>query len=302
MSLGDPLSPRDLAAFVTAVETGSVQGAADALALTQSAATKRVQALERRVGRSLLVRTSQGVRATGPGEVLYPLAREALGALLRAESAMAGSTHEAPISIHASRTVGETLLPQWLASFRGVAPAARASVAVTNSEEVMRAVLDRVAQIGFVEGPEPRMHGLSELVVGRDAVKVVVASGHPWARRRVIPIDALNQETFLAREVGSGTREVAAAALASHGVELVPMLEVGSAEGLKRAVLAGGYTLLSERVVEREVANGTLRTIPVAGVDLDRALRAVCRTRPALRGPARAFWAWLESSIVPLVR
>ena len=64
MSLGDPLSGRELAAFVTAVESGTVQGAADALALTQSAATKRLQALERRVGYPLLERTAQGVRAT----------------------------------------------------------------------------------------------------------------------------------------------------------------------------------------------------------------------------------------------
>jgi hypothetical protein len=35
MSFGDPLSGRELAAFVTTVETGSVQGASDALALTQ---------------------------------------------------------------------------------------------------------------------------------------------------------------------------------------------------------------------------------------------------------------------------
>ncbi|MCW3046932.1 MAG: hypothetical protein JWO74_1216 [Solirubrobacterales bacterium] len=49
MSLADPLPGRDLAAFVTAVESGTVQGAADALQLTQSAATKRLQALERRV-------------------------------------------------------------------------------------------------------------------------------------------------------------------------------------------------------------------------------------------------------------
>ena len=63
MSIGDPLSGRELAAFVTAVETGTVQGAADALALTQSAATKRVLALERRVGHRLLERTAQGVRS-----------------------------------------------------------------------------------------------------------------------------------------------------------------------------------------------------------------------------------------------
>jgi hypothetical protein len=117
MSLGDPLSGRDLAAFVTAVETGTVQGAADALALTQSAVTKRLQALERRIGRALLERTAQGVCATEVGERLYPLAREALTALLRAEVDVTSVSQKEPLVIHSSQTIGETLVPQWLASF-----------------------------------------------------------------------------------------------------------------------------------------------------------------------------------------
>ena len=99
MSLGDPLPGRELAAFVTAVETGTVQGAAEALALTQSAATKRLQALERRVGRPLLERSAQGVRATETGAVLYPLAREALAVLVRAEAALTSSSQKPPLII-----------------------------------------------------------------------------------------------------------------------------------------------------------------------------------------------------------
>lgn len=302
MSLGDPLPGRDLAAFVTAVETGTVQGAADALALTQSAATKRLQALERRVGRPLLERTAQGVRSTEAGAVLYPLAREALAVLERAEAAMTSSSEKRLLVIHASRTIGETLLPQWLASFRVNAPACRVSVAITNSDEVVHAVRERAAEIGFVEGPAGSMHGLTELVVAHDELRVVVAADHPWARRRAISPRALTQEPFLAREAGSGTRAFASAALAARGVELEPALEVSSAEGLKRALLAGGFSLLSERAVETEVAAGALHAIPVSGVELRRALRAVRRSRPALQGSARAFWLWLERTGAPLAQ
>jgi DNA-binding transcriptional LysR family regulator len=276
-----------------------VQGAADALALTQSAATKRLLALERRVGHPLLERTAQGVRVTEAGAVLYPLARGALAALVSAETAVTSSSQDEPLLIHTSRTVGETLLPQWLASFRVSAPACRVSVAVTNSEEVVHAVRDRTAAIGFVEGPAGSMHGLTELVVAHDELRVVVPSGHPWAQWRAIPLKALASEPYLAREVGSGTRQVAAAALAAKGIELSAALEVSSAEGLKHAVLAGGFTLLSERAVEAEVAAGTLHAIPVSGAELRRTLRAVRRSRPALQGPARALWSWLARTIAP---
>lgn len=299
MPLGDPLSGRELAAFVTAVETSSVQGAADALALTQSAATKRLQALERRVGHPLLERTAQGVRVTEAGALLYPLAREALAALVRAETAVTSSSQHEPLVIHTSRTIGEMLLPQWLTAFRASAPALRVSVAITNSDEVVHAVRDRTADVGFIEGPSESMHGLVELVLAHDELRVVVASHHPWARRRAIPLKALPREPYLAREAGSGTRDVSDAALATKGVELTPALEVSSSEGLKRAVLAGGFSLLSERAVESEVAVGALRAIPVSGVELHRTLRAVRRSRPALQGAARALWLWLERTIAP---
>ena len=294
MSLADPLAGGELAAFVTAVESGTVQGAADALQLTQSAATKRVQALERRVGRALLERGARGVTPTEAGRVLYPLAREALAALERAEVAVrAPGTAAAPLRIHASRTIGETLLPEWLAAFRTVAPASLVSVVITNSEEVLRAVREGACEFGFVEGPPQGARGLEELVVAHDEIMAVVAADHPWARRRSVSLAALAREPFLAREPGSGTRAVAVQTLASVGVALHPTLEVSSAEGLKRAVLGGGFTLLSERVVATEIAAGTLAAIPVAGVELHRSLRAVRRRRPAPTGVAHSFWEWL---------
>jgi DNA-binding transcriptional LysR family regulator len=299
MSLGDPLPGRDLAAFVTAVESGSVQGAADALSLTQSAATKRLQALERRVGRQLLERGAFGVRPTAAGGVLYPLAREALAVLERAELAVTSPDGAPLLRIHASRTIGETLLPQWLASFRAGAPPCRVSAAITNSEEVVHAVRSGAAEVGFIEGPAASMRGLRELVVAHDEIRVVVGAEHPWARRHAVAVRDLALEPFLAREAGSGTRALVNARLAEVGVELQPALELSSAESLKRAVLAGGFALLSERVVAAEIAAGVLAGLPVSGVELHRSLRAVSRARPALQDPARAFWRWLERTVSP---
>src|SRR5258705_9914067 len=172
MPLADPLPGRDLAAFVTAVESGTVQGAADALQLTQSAATKRLQALERRVGRALLERGAHGLRPTAAGGVLYPLAREALAVLERAEAAVSSPDTAPLLRIHASRTIGVIFLPEWLASFRATARPCRVSATVTNSQQVVHAVRDGAAEIGFVEGPAAIVHGLPKLVVAHDEIPV----------------------------------------------------------------------------------------------------------------------------------
>lgn len=294
MSLAEPLPGRELAAFVTAVETGTVQGAADALDMTQSAATKRIQSLERRLGRPLLERGALGVTPTAAGQLLYPLAREALAALQRAEASVQAPEARPLLRIHASRTVGETLLPEWLALFRVAASPHRVSVAITNSDRVLHAVRHGECEVGFVEGLDATPAELRELVVAQDDLRVIVAPHHRWAPRRQVPAVELDQEPFLAREQGSGTRAVAMSALAAAGVQLEPALEFSSAEGIKRALAAGGFALLSERAVTNEITAGTLRAIPVAGVELHRMLRAVSRARPALNGPAAEFWSWLE--------
>jgi DNA-binding transcriptional LysR family regulator len=109
------LAGSELAAFVAAVEAGSVHGAADALQLTQSAVTKRIQALERRVGGRLFERGRFGVRPTELGRTVYPAAKRALEALagvaeLVELSRAAGSMD---LRLSASHTIGEFLLPGW---------------------------------------------------------------------------------------------------------------------------------------------------------------------------------------------
>ena len=162
-------------------------------------------------------RRARGVTPTQAGRVLYPLAREALAALARAETAVRAPGSAAALRIHASRTIGETLLPEWLASFRPVAPASLVSVVITNSEEALRAVREGACEVGFVEGPPQGARGLEELVVAHDEIRAVVAADHPWARRRSVSLAALARDPFLAREPGSGTR-AAVQTLAAAGV------------------------------------------------------------------------------------
>jgi DNA-binding transcriptional LysR family regulator len=289
----EPLSGRDLAAFVAAVESGSVQGAADALDLTQSAATKRIRALERRVGVTLLHRGRLGVRPTDAGRLLYPEAREALAALARAEAVVAGERARAPVlRLAASHTIGEFLLPGWLAGLRAGGADVRAQVEVDNSHGVLAAVRAGGAEIGFVEGLD-RLDGLETIELLRDEIVVVVAPGHRWARRRSVPAGALASEPLLTRESGSGTRAVALSTLEQAGVRLTPALEAASSQSLKRAVLDGGFTLISRMAVEAEAEAGTLRALPVSGADLTRALRAVRRRGAAPSAPARRLWDWL---------
>jgi DNA-binding transcriptional LysR family regulator len=293
--VGSHLDPEGLVAFVAAVEVGTVGGAADALELTQSAVSKRLQGLERRVGTPLLERGRFGVRATDAGRLLYPEAKQALSALSHAASVVTAHAAHAPtLRLAASHTTGGFLLPGWLARFRArTTTAQRAHVEIINSVGVLTSVRDGHVDLGFIESLGG-IDGLQSLTICHDEIVVVVAAAHRWSAHRRVPVTALANEPYLTREQGSGTRAVAAAALARAGVPaLEPTLEAASTQSLKRAVLDGGFTLISSLAVEAEVKAGTLRALRLTGVDLTRPLRAVRRRRPAPRGDARRFWEFL---------
>lgn len=297
-SYGEPLAAHEVAAFVAAVEASSVHGAAEALQLTQSAATKRIRSLERRLGTVLLERGRFGVRPTDAGRLLYPEAKNALGALERAAAVVATHSGQAtPLRFASSYTVGELLLPGWLAAFRATeAGPVRAQVEIANSQTVLASVRDGHVDIGFIESFDST-HGLQTLTILDDEIVVVVAAAHPWARRKRLVAKDLVGQPYLAREQGSGTRAVAAAALASAGIELEATLETASTQSLKRAVEDGGFTLISRRAIEVEEQAGSLRALPVSDVDLTRPLRAVRRRRPGAVGGPKRFWRWLETSV-----
>ncbi|MHB8690255.1 MAG: LysR family transcriptional regulator [Solirubrobacteraceae bacterium] len=290
----NPLAGGDLAAFAAAVETSSVQGAADALQLTQSAATKRIQSLERRVGGRLLERGRLGTRPTPLGRAIYPPAKRALEALADvaqvAERSRASGAMDLRLS--ASLTVGEFLLPGWLAEFRALHPDVHPQLEIVNSQGVLVAVREHQVEIGFVEGLDS-LTGFEALTIARDRLVVVVAVDHRWARRRAVAVRELASEPYLTREAASGTRAVADAALARADVQLQPSLQAASFQSLKRSLAGGGFALISELTIEAELRAGTLVGIPVRGADLTRDLSAIRLRRPALSGAARPFWRWL---------
>lgn len=295
-----PLSSGELIAFVAAVESSSVHGAADALGLTQSAVTKRLQALERRGGVALFERGRFGVRPTAAGRLLYPEAKEALAVLRRAEEVL-GAHHELArhaLSIAASYTIGEFLLPGWLASFRRCEPATRAQVEIVNSAGVLQRVRDREVDIGFVEGTDD-MEGCEVLTVHHDRLVVVVGANHRWSRRRKVRPGDLASEPYVAREEGSGTRGVIDEVLARHGIALAPAIEMASVQSVKRTLVAGGgYSLLSLAAVELELGAGTLAALPLDGIDIRRKLRAVRGRGRRHDDASLLFWQWLKEHAV----
>jgi molybdate transport repressor ModE-like protein len=276
--------------LLDAVEAhGSLSGAARALGLAQPSVSTGLRRLERQTGLTLVSRTASGTRLTPPGTALLGRARDVLAAsdALEREVHALRSAEQGRVQVAASLSVAEYLVPGWLAS--RPAGAAVVDLVVANSRDVMDAVLHGRADLGFVEGPGVA-DGLHARSVGDDELLVVVAPGHPWARRRR-PVRAAELSTapLAVREAGSGTRAVLEQALVAAGHPLAGSpAQLGSTSAVKNVVRGGGAAaVLSRLTVADELARGDLLAVPVDGIDLTRTLRMVWarsrRPAPAAR-------------------
>jgi DNA-binding transcriptional LysR family regulator len=276
-------------------ELGSLGRAAAALRIAQPSASKRLATLERRLGLVLVDRTRRGSELTPAGIVVSGWARrvlDELDALVTGADALRAK-RDAELKVAASMTVAEYLAPAWIGELRRREPTLYVALQVTNSERVADLVRKGDVDVGFVESTAAPA-GLSARRVATDRLVVVVAPGHPWARRRR-PLSAaeLAGTPLVAREHGSGTRDTVELALADVGVSpAVPLVELGSTTAVRSAVLAGtGPAVISELAVTTELTEGRLVRVDVTGVAFGRTLRAVWPAGRRLVGPAAELLA-----------
>jgi DNA-binding transcriptional LysR family regulator len=291
--------------LVLVSERGSIGRAAQALGISQPAASKRLSTVERRLGLVLVDRTRRGSVLTPQGRAVagwaYRVLTE-LDQLLTGAQALR-SHQDAELRVAASQTVAEYLVPGWLGQLRQTRPGLYIGLQVTNSERVVELVRQDDVGLGFIESPAAPTD-LSSCRVGTDHLVIVTcpaparAGGRrpstpgPLTRAPLTPAQ-LAALPLVVREPGSGTRQTLDAALRRLGCEPAqPLLELGSTAAVRSAVIAGvGPAVISELAVAADLATGRLERLSVAGLDLRRALRAVWPSGRRLVGPAAVLLA-----------
>jgi molybdate transport repressor ModE-like protein len=284
-----PPSPRlpDVAALALLVEVsrlGSIGAAARSHGMTQQAASERLRSLETQVGFTVLRRGARGSTLTASGTVLVEWASRLLEVADEVDSAIATLRDDSRRELHvaASMTIAEHLVPRWLVLLRqrqvreGVPPTS-VSLHAANSRDVVAAVLDGSADVGFVEGAEVPTT-LSSVGLGVDELVLVVAADSPLASAtRPLTPARVAELSLTSREPGSGTREVLERALSAHGLSMAaPEAELTTSSAVRASVRAGGApAFLSSMVVENDLAAGHLVVVPTVDLALGRTFRAV---------------------------
>ena len=246
--------------------------AAEELLLTQPAVTKQIKALEEEFRLPLFDRSGGHIRLTKYGSALLPyaerlkaLGEEAISAVTILSDRYAGS-----LSLGASSTIAQYLLPNVIAGFLREQPHVRITARSGNADETIELLLAKHIQLALVEGRRTRKDVHYETFM-RDRMVLVVPAGHSWAEQ-TIEIGALKESPMLMREFGSGSRRTIEHGLAEAGLStksLTISMELDSTEGLISAVESGlGVTFVSQWAVRNQLALGSLKLAKVRGLKL----------------------------------
>lgn len=305
----DAKEPEDLqlpylVTFSKAAELSNFSGAAKALRLSQAAVSQRVQALEKTLGKPLFKRKGGRVLLTAAGQKLYEYAQRILD--LHRETRREVTGQEAPLSgellLAASSVPGEYLLPALLSTFGQKHPHIRVRATVTDSMSVMAQVERGDVSLGLV-GRKDKKPNLEFRYLASDRMVLVIPTGHVLSRRKKVSVKHLSGHPIILRESGSGLRDCFEKSLERGGRtldDLSIVLELGSNEGIKAAVLRGvGMAVLSTYAVQKELRSGTLIALEVGDLHCDREMFIVRDKRRVLPLPARLFLTFLEQHPVP---
>jgi LysR family transcriptional regulator, transcriptional activator of the cysJI operon len=278
---GDDEMDQHLHVFVTVVERGNFSRAAEELHMTQPAVSQYIQSLENTMGTKLLERNSKFVRLNKAGEIVYYHAKEILGLYTKIHSLIDDLTNKTsgPLSVGASYTFGEYVLPHIIAHMQKEYPLINPAITIGNTKEIAKLVRGHQLEVGIVEGQFKDRHLVIE-PFAVDSMRVIASPKHRLAEKsKGVSLSELEEETWIVRERGSGTREASEKTFNEYEISPKRILEFGSTQLIKESVEAGiGVSLLSDWAIQKEYAAGNLSIINIKGLSITRNFSIVLRS------------------------
>jgi len=282
---------RQMEVFAAVARHEQVTRAAGEVALTQAAASMALADLERQLSVRLFDRVGRRLRLSDAGRQLLPQVLGVLDRTREIEAMGRGEGAEASpmLALGASMTIGNHLLPPLLVDLRRRYPDAEVTLDIHNTAAIEADLLAFRIDMGFVEGRVSSSR-LRSLPWRDDRLCVFTAPHHPLALTRELSPAQMRAAEWVAREPGSGTREVFDRAFASLAARPRIVLELQQPEAIVQAVRAGaGLGCLPEVVLSDAFRGGWLVPLATPFLDLTRALRVVLHKEKYVSAGLRAM-------------
>lgn len=293
---------RQLDTFLEVARQLSISHAAEKLHVTQPAVSMQMRQLEDAVGMPLYEQSGRKIRLTDAGQDFQQYAIGAVAQLKQLEDAMAerrgikkGRVELAIVS------TAKYFVPMLLVLFRKKFPAIEVVLQIHNRESIMNLLTRNEIDL-VIMGHTPDTIECAASIFATNPLGIVSAPEHPLSRRRHAPLSILNDQEFVVRENGSGTRQLMERLFAEHGINPHIVMEMPSNETIKQAVMAGmGLSFLSLRTIRHELASGHLALLDIDGLPIVRHWHVTHLASKRLSPAASVLKSFLIEEAGPLV-
>ncbi len=281
---------RQLQVFEKVARRLSFTHAAQELYLTQPAVSMQIKLLEDNLGIVLLERMGKKLYLTEAGREIYRLSQTIASQLQETEQALEAikGTEGGTLTISVVSTVHYFAI-QALANFCKCFPKVRIDLKVTNRQGLLRLLEENATDLALMGKPPADWDLIAEPFMDNPLV-VIAPPGHPLCQQEAISLHKLEQETFLIREQGSGTRGAVESFFNRKGLSISGSMEMNTNTAIIHGVAEGlGLGIVSLHTIRRELDDERLVILDVESFPLMRKWYLAHRSGKKLSHAAEAF-------------
>ena len=260
---------RQLRLFLATAETGSVSAAARAMHVTQPTASMQLREISESVGMPLYDIIGRQLHLTDAGHRLAQTARSIVGEWESFEQsihAMQGLT-QGRLRVAVVSTA-KYFVPRLLGRFCESHPHIDISLEVLNRDGVVQRLRENRDDL-YVMSTPPADMALEDQVFMSNPLVLIAPRDHALSARKRLSLGTLQNERFLLREKGSGTRLATDRFFEAQDFEPSSRLELGSNEAIKEAVAGHlGVAVISRHALKDSELRQELCVLPVNGTPI----------------------------------
>lgn len=281
---------RQLEILEAVARFGSYSAASAELHLTQPAVSMQIKQLESLLNVELFEQVGKKIFLTQAGRETLQTSHTIHAELIHLQQTLdnlkglAGGT----LTVAAASTASY-FTARLVAKFREIYPNVHVCLNVVNRETLLKQLDENSIDLAFM-GQPPEGRDLLAKPFMKNPLVVIAAPNHPLAKLKNIPLERLLNETYVGRELGSGTRIAVEKFFQEHGLTLMADMEMNKNEAIKQAVEAGlGIGVVSMHTVRAELSSNRLCILDVHDFPIRRQWFLVQREGKRLSPAADVF-------------
>jgi len=281
---------RQLQIFESVAKHLSYTRAAEVLYLSQPAVSMQIKQLESELEMPLFERIGKTLYLTDAGVELLNYARNISQQLIELDDVMTEmrGSQRGRLAIAVASTANYFAL-KLLGEFYKRYAGTTISLDVTNRASLLKHLNDNTVDM-VIMGQPPEGMDVNATPFLDNPLVVIAPKGHVLEGKKSIPLSVLNQETFILREHGSGTRIAMERFFEESGYSISSVMEMSSNEAINQAVEAGlGLGIVSRHTLEWELTLDRVAILDVESFPIMRHWYLVHRSSKRFTALSLAF-------------